>query len=177
MSNPGSGVVVDVHYPSSGGARGAAVACADLRFADVVAEWTVDVAAVAPYQSGEFYRRELPVLEELLSSADEMALLVIDGYVDLAPGRPGLGRYCHETFGVPVIGIAKTAFRGAEHAVPVRRGEASRPIYVTAAGIPKGDAAKLVTDMAGPYRLPDAVRRVDSLARGIAQARDISRGA
>ena len=48
----------------------------------------------------------------------------------------------------------------------VVRGGARRPLYVTAAGLPVADAAALVAGMAGRYRLPDAVRRADALARG-----------
>jgi deoxyribonuclease V len=65
-----------------------------------------------------------------------------------------------------VIGVAKTAFRTAIHAIPVRRGTATRPLYVTTAGIPLSRAATLVKGMAGAHRLPDALRRVDALARG-----------
>jgi deoxyribonuclease V len=91
---------------------------------------------------------------------------VIDGYVDLdRQGRPGLGAHLYKEIGVPVIGVAKSAFRTAEHAVAVRRGTAVKPLYVTAAGIPVDRAAELVARMAGPYRLPDALRRVDRLAR------------
>ena len=85
--------------------------------------------------------------------------------VDLDPqGRPGLGAYLHADLN-GIIGVAKTAFRTASHAVPVHRGDALRPLYVTAAGIPTERAAALVVGMAGPYRLPDALRRVDALAR------------
>jgi endonuclease V-like protein UPF0215 family len=38
-------------------------------------------------------------------------------------------------------------------------------LFVTAAGIPSADAADLVRRMAGRYRLPDALRRADTLAR------------
>jgi deoxyribonuclease V len=65
-----------------------------------------------------------------------------------------------------VIGVAKTAFRSATHAVAVRRGVATRPLYVTAAGLSLEQAAHLVAAMAGPHRLPDALRRVDRLSRG-----------
>ena len=53
-------------------------------------------------------------------------------------------------------------------ASPVVRGSsgATRPLYVTAAGMPAAEAAELVRSMAGRYRLPDALRRVDALARG-----------
>ena len=87
--------------------------------------------------------------------------------VDLDPqGRPGLGAHAHARFDVPVIGVAKTAFATATHAVAIRRGSATRPLYVTAAGLDLDQAADLVTAMAGPFRLPDALRRVDALARG-----------
>ena len=53
-----------------------------------------------------------------------MRLLIVDGYADLDPsGRPGLGAWAYAEFGVPVIGVAKTAFRVATHAVPVARGK------------------------------------------------------
>jgi deoxyribonuclease V len=83
-----------------------------------------------------------------------------------SPVRPGLGAHARAEFGVPVIGVAKTAFATAAHAVPVVRGAAVRPLFVTAAGLPVGEAADLVRAMAGQYRLPDALRRVDALARG-----------
>jgi deoxyribonuclease V len=102
----------------------------------------------------------------VLDGLREMALLVVDGYTDLDPdGRPGLGAHAHAEFGVPVIGVAKTAFRTATHAVPVLRGSSARPLYVTAAGMSRADAADLVWRMAGRHRIPDALRRADALAR------------
>ena len=126
------------------------------------------VSAVDPYRPGEFYRRELPPLKAVIPAADELALIVVDGYVDLDPdGRPGLGAHVHAEFGVPVIGVAKTAFGTATHAARVLRGLSSRPLYVTAAGMTIADAADLVTEMAGRFRLPDALKQVDQLARGL----------
>ena len=63
------------------------------------------------------------------------------------------------------MGVAKSRLRTATHAVPVLRGSSARPLFVTAAGIPSADAADLVRRMAGQYRLPDALRRADTLAR------------
>jgi deoxyribonuclease V len=83
-----------------------------------------------------------------------------------------LGAFAHAEFAVPVIGVAKTAFRAATHAIEVFRGIARRPLYVTAAGIPADHAAELVRHMAGPYRLPDALRRVDTLTRNTAPQAD-----
>ena len=91
---------------------------------------------------------------------------MVDGYVDLDPGgRPGLGAYAYAEFGIPVIGVAKSRFRTATHAVPVVHGSSVRPLFVTAAGMPRPDAADLVRRMAGRYRLPGALRRADTLAR------------
>jgi deoxyribonuclease V len=161
---------VDVHYPASGGARAALVLAGDRAFSQIIAEQTVFVAQVAPYVPGQFFRRELPPLRAVLAGVTGIELLVIDGYVDLAPdGRPGLGAYLHAELGVPVIGVAKTPFAAAAHAVPVLRGHATRPLYVTAAGIPAADAAGIVREMSGKFRMPDALRHVDALARGQSQ--------
>jgi deoxyribonuclease V len=156
---------VDVHYPDEGGARAALVVAADPRFATLVEERVAFVDAVPAYRPGFFFERELPAIRAVLAPVD---LLVVDGYVDLDPeGRPGLGAHVHAEIGRPVIGVAKTAFRSATHAVPVVRGTGARPLYVTAAGIPVGDAAALVSEMAGAHRIPDALRRVDRLARSV----------
>jgi len=173
-------VAVDVHYLSSGSARAAAVVAADARFGEVVAERTEVVAEVLPYRPGEFYLRELPPIRAVLRGLAGLSLLVVDGYADLDPGgrpglgahahldpggRPGLGAHAHAEFGIPVIGVAKTAFHTATHAVPVLRGTSARPLFVTAAGMPRDEAAGLVRHMAGQHRLPDALRRADTLAR------------
>ncbi|MFP5346820.1 MAG: endonuclease V, partial [Actinomycetes bacterium] len=135
--------------------------------ADVGTERTVELVDVAPYRAGQFFVRELPALRAVLADVDGLDLLVVDGYVHLDPeGRPGLGAYAHAEFGVPVIGVAKTLFRTATQAIEVRRGGAARPLYVTAAGLASDEAAMIVERMAGPYRLPDALRRADALARG-----------
>jgi deoxyribonuclease V len=166
-SHPGVVAAVDVHYPVSGGGRAAAVLAADASFERVVAERVTTVREVLPYQPGEFYLRELPPLRTLLASMDPPSLVVVDGYADLDPdGRPGLGAYLHAEFGMPVIGVAKSPFRPATHAIPVLRGASSRPLLVTAAGLPQSDAADLVKRMAGRFRVPDALRRADALARG-----------
>ena len=161
-------VAVDVHYMPCGAAQAAAVVAADATFGQLLADCTGQVAEVPPYQSGQFYLRELPPLHAVLDGLGGVTLLIVDGYADLDPGgRPGLGAQAHAEVGVPVIGVAKTAFHTATHAVPVVRGESSaRPLYVTAAGMSRHQAADLVRRMAGRYRLPDALRRADSLARG-----------
>ena len=82
-------------------------------------------------------------------------------------GRPGLGARVHAESSIPVMGVAKSAFRTATHAAQVVRGRSARPLYITAAGMPVADAARLVGEMAGTFRLPDALKLVDRLARGL----------
>jgi deoxyribonuclease V len=57
----------------------------------------------------------------------------------VAPYQPGLGARAHAEFGIPVIGVAKSQFRTATHAVPVVRGSSGRPLFITAAGMPAAD--------------------------------------
>ncbi len=64
-----------------------------------------------------------------------------------------------------MTGVAKSPFRTAAHVIPVLRGTSARPLHVTAAGMPRADAADLVRHMAGRHLLPDALRRADTLAR------------
>ena len=65
-----------------------------------------------------------------------------------------------------MIGVAKSRFRTAAHAVPIVRGSPMHPLFVTAAGMPGAEVADLVRRMAGRYRLPDALRRADTSRAG-----------
>jgi deoxyribonuclease V len=157
---------VDAHYPAGGGAYAALVVAADPAFRTLTDERVAHVAEVPEYRPGEFYLRELPALRAVLAGAGPFRVLVVDGYVDLDPaGRPGLGAHVAAALGGTVIGVAKTRFRAATHAAEVRRGSAVRPLYVTARGMPVAEAGRLVERMAGPHRIPEALRRVDALAR------------
>lgn len=158
---------VDVYYPDAGGALAALVAAGSPDYGPPWHEHTVVLDEVAPYQPGAFFTRELPALKAVLAGQGPFALLIVDGYVHLdAAGRKGLGAHAHEEFGIPVIGVAKTFFHSATHAIEVRRGSAIKPLYVTAVGTPVDAAVDLVRAMAGPYRMPDALRRVDALTKG-----------
>lgn len=157
---------VDVHYPAAGGARSALVVAADPTYATIVDERTATLKEVAAYEPGSFFRRELPAIRAVLATGGVLDLIIVDGYVDLDPdGRPGVGAWLHKEIGIPVVGVAKTSFQSATHAAHVYRGIATRPLYVTAAGLTVDEAAALVAGMAGPHRLPTALRRVDHLSR------------
>ncbi len=127
------------------------------------------VAPIAPYEPGAFYKRELPCIEAVL--ADVVATLeaiLIDGYVWLGRGRPGLGAHLFDTLGgrVPVVGLAKTSFHDNDVALPVLRGKSNTPLFVTAEGIDAALACDHVRSMAGPHRIPTIVGLADALSRG-----------
>jgi deoxyribonuclease V len=169
-------VAVDVHYLPDGVARAAMVGADERSFSRVTQTRTAMVRAGAPYKPGEFYLRELPPLRAVIQASRDLALIVIDGYVDLDPdGRPGLGAHVYAEFGAPVIGVAKTRFKTATHAARVLRGQSSRPLYVTAAGMTVAEAASVVSEMAGQFRLPDALRLADRLARGWCERQRLDR--
>ncbi|HSQ67434.1 MAG TPA: endonuclease V [Polyangiaceae bacterium] len=128
--------------------------------------------APADYVPGSFYLRELPHLLRILEIAERERrvrpeVVLIDGYVSLGPDRPGLGEHLHRALGgrTPVVGVAKTAFRGAVHATAVKRGTSERPLYVTAIGIAQSEAAAGVEAMHGAHRVPTMLRRVDRACR------------
>lgn len=159
---------VDVQY----GETLAAAACVTFHAwpdAAPAGEFTAIVSDPAPYVPGELWRRELPCILAVLGAlASPPAVIVVDGYVWLdAQERPGLGAHLFEALQgrTPVIGVAKTAFRGSEHASAVRRGGSERPLYVTSRGISAADAAKAIEGMDGEYRLPSLLKRVDRLCR------------
>jgi deoxyribonuclease V len=159
---------VDVDYREDGAVAG----CVLFR------EWTDDRAdselvarsrLAAPYEPGRFYLRELPPLLAVLALVRvPLATVVIDGYVWLG-NAPGLGARLHDALEgrVPVIGVAKKPWAVGEDttAVAVMRGRSAKPLYVTAAGIDAGAAARLVAGMHGAYRLPALLKAVDRLVR------------
>ena len=74
------------------------------------------------FAAGALEPRRCAVLDDLSG----LGLLVVDGYADLTPAAaPGLGAHAHAEFGIPVIGVAKSRFRTATHAVPVVRGSSA----------------------------------------------------
>ncbi|MCA9705979.1 MAG: endonuclease V, partial [Myxococcales bacterium] len=122
----------------------------------------------APYVPGQLYLRELPCLLAVLERvARPLDAVLVDGYAVLDDlGRPGLGAHLHAALErrVPVVGVAKTHFRGST-AVEVLRGGSTRPLYVTAVGMGPERAAEGVGRMHGPHRIPTLLRRVDRLCR------------
>ena len=141
----------------------------------VFREWTDAAHAVEhfvvcheieSYIPGLFYRRELPCLLAVIREIQQpLSAIVIDGYVNLGD-KPGLGMHLWDALGrhTPIIGVAKTAFHAAS-ACEIKRGASNSPLFITTIGFDLDEAANCIQQMAGQYRIPDLLRRVDQLAR------------
>lgn len=163
---------LDVHYKGAG-ARAACVLCESWSSQLPSATQVQDIGTVEAYEPGNFFRRELPCILSvlrLLPSLPDVA--VVDGYVWLSSvRRPGLGAYLHEALGrsTPVVGVAKSAFVGAESCsavVRVFRGTSGNPLFVTAVGLELEAAAHHVQQMAGKHRIPEMMKITDQLSKG-----------
>src|SRR6185369_8923571 len=131
-------------------------------------ERRVPLSNVQQYEPGQFFRRELPCLLAVLKVLPTADVILIDGYVWLGDGnKPGLGAHLYKSLSerTPVIGVAKTKFKGADSAAEVLRGRSTRPLFITAAGMSQECAAAHIRSMQGLYRIPTLLKRVDSLCR------------
>lgn len=123
------------------------------------------------YESGAFYKRELPCILSLLTKIDlkEGDLIIVDGYVTLDnSGKIGLGGYLYEFLNkkYPVIGIAKNGFASEDDLrKTVFRGESKTPLFLTAVGIDTNDIKTKVENMYGAYRIPTLLKKLDQLTR------------
>lgn len=120
------------------------------------------------YVPGQFYKRELPPLLKVYKNIEEkIDLIIIDGFVSLANGEKGLGAHFYHRLNkeIPLIGVAKTLFKGASDYVTIYRGLSSRPLYVSSIGTELDAAAQLIKNLKGDNRIPDILKRVDQLTR------------
>ena len=163
-------LATDVHYRGDQAAVAAGILFphwAEAAVTRVIVKTTEGVAAYAP---GEFYKRELPCLLNLLTEIDTpLETVVIDGYVSLgARRRPGLGMRLYEAMGgkVPVIGVAKSLFTGTDPGCALWRGTSRTPLYVTAVGMPLDEAKRRVLSMHGEHRIPTLLKQADRVSRG-----------
>jgi deoxyribonuclease V len=158
---------LDVYYDEAR-SRGlaAAVVFHDWGDSQPAAEYTAVVEKIEPYVPGQFFRRELPCLLAVIAKIKEpLHLLIVDGYVTL-DSNPGLGQHLLQNLNhrIPVIGVAKTRFHGAT-ASEVFRGTSQSPLFITAAGLDRIEAANHIRSMHGRHRLPALLKRVDEIGR------------
>ncbi|WP_456439817.1 endonuclease V [Psychroserpens sp.] len=123
------------------------------------------------YVSGEFYKRELPCILSLLKKIDlnNCEAIIIDGFVVLDDNnRLGLGGYLYHELNckIPIIGVAKNDFSRIEnHKVKIFRGNSKKPLYITTKGIDLKLASEKITNMSGEYRIPELLKKADSIGR------------
>lgn len=163
---PGKILAVDVQYNGSTGHIGGALfeRWSDEKFT----EWANRRNGVADYKSGSFYERELPclvTLVEMVLKSQLLSTIIVDGYVDLGLGIPGLGRHLFNALNqkIHVVGVAKTPLKHTP-SVEILRGTSKKPLYITSTGDAAADAV-LVKSMAGPDRIPHMLRHADRIAR------------
>jgi deoxyribonuclease V len=159
---------VDVGYHADPSACAACLLFKDWADEQPLQERSLCIDRVAPYVPGRFYERELPAILAVIEPfVLQIETILIDGYVYLDAGRPGLGAKLFESLDqkVAVVGVAKTRFREAEKVVEIKRGQSARPLFVTTAGISLAQAAVGIERMHGAFRIPTLLKRVDQLSR------------
>ncbi len=137
----------------------------DFELSDIIYE-------VNEYESGAFYKRELPCLLSIIDKLPinpDKDILVIDGYVVLSDDQKlGLGGYLfNELRGkIPVIGVAKNNFFTLNTLKKeVFRGESKKPLYVTAMGIDLQEVSSHISNMHGEFRMPTILKLADQRCR------------
>lgn len=138
----------------------------------VAFQLTESIHEVNDYESGSFYKRELPCLISILNKIDldsKKDVLVIDGFVVLDDeGKLGLGGYLYKHLNqqIPVVGVAKNNFATIDQLKrEVLRGESAKPLYITAAGMDLDEASSNVASMHGDFRMPTILKLVDTFCR------------
>ncbi|OCA73631.1 endonuclease V [Chryseobacterium arthrosphaerae] len=123
------------------------------------------------YESGAFYKRELPCILSLLQKITLKSgdIIIVDGYVTLDnEGKSGLGGHLYKALDekYPVVGIAKNEFTTPDtERRSVFRGESRTPLFLTAKGIDVDEIKTRVEQMHGAYRMPTLLKKLDQLSR------------
>jgi deoxyribonuclease V len=162
-------VIIDVDYRDNNTAIASAIIFNDCKTDDVINTYSVSVENILPYESGSFYKRELPCILKVLGVITEFIdLIIIDGYVSLGDeNNKGLGEHLsgaiHEK--IPIIGIAKNKFQGISDDHEIFRGVSKKPLFITVIDYDLKNAKEMVISMHGENRLPTFVKMVDKLCR------------
>ncbi len=160
-------VCYDVHYDGDR-AKACAVVFETGFEEQTVSRYCVHVKPESDYVSGQFYKRELPCILSVHKEIRETpTLAIIDGFVTLDGSKRGLGGHLYLALGgkMPVIGVAKTFYRGCTRYMKVYRGVSRRPLFVTCCGMELPHAASFVKSLRGQNRVPDVLAEVDHLTR------------
>ncbi len=160
-------LAVDVHYSEETGYV-AGVGFHSWTDQSAITTYSSTVTNIAAYTPGQFYKRELPCITQLLEKhALTPAIIIVDGYVHLPGGKAGLGKHLFDSLqgAYPIIGVAKNLFPGTHPRHELLRGSSQRPLYITSEGIATNEAKKHIAEMFGQNRIPALLKQVDRLAR------------
>ncbi len=169
-------LILDVHYQENPQTKQTTASVAGIRFQGIVknnilSTHTIKIDNVAPYQSGQFYKREMPCILALLVEINEpYDCIIVDGYVYLdGEQKEGLGKhlYNHLTDKKSIIGIAKNKFFDISENYAVYRGVSKHPLYVTSVDFDNQKALQIVKNLEGEHKLPNIVKMVDKLSRNL----------
>lgn len=129
---------------------------------------TTIINEVAEYQSGQFYKRELPCILQLLKKIDTSNLeaIIVDGHVYVNNDKTlGLGGHLYHGLNkkIPIIGVAKKSFVNTDKvSFPIYRGESKVPLYISAIGYDVENAIQNIINMKGNYRIPTILQILDT---------------
>ena len=161
-------LAVDSHYQADC-AHVAGVAFETWSAAHPQAVYCSQVPGARAYVPGEFYKRELPgILTLLREHRLSPATIVIDSYVYLdGAAKPGLGKHLYDALNgrTRIIGVAKSPLPGIRSPYTLLRGSSSRPLYVTAEGVPLASAKTCLAAMHGGHRIPTLLKMADRECR------------
>lgn len=134
-----------------------------------LSEVTASLKGMRNYIPGSFYLRELPAILELMNKLNETPeAVIIDGYVWLgSEKKDGLGGRLYKALNgrVPVIGVAKSAFKDTPEETKLFRGKSIRPLFITSAGMDLEEAKTYILHMHGMNRIPTLLKKADELSR------------
>ena len=125
------------------------------------------IEGVAEYESGKFYKRELPCILSLLNKFEigRIKTIIVDGYTTIDnKGENGLGGYLYDSLKrkIPVVGIAKNRYKlNSMNAKEILRGNSSKPLFISTLGIDLDLVAEKVKSMHGDFRIPTILKMLD----------------
>lgn len=164
-------LAIDVHY------EGETAFVAGITFSEPTQKepdhiYYSELEVPGEYESGEFYKRELPCIIKLIEENNLFpSVVIIDGFTYLdSQHSVGLGARLESYFSdegkdVGVIGVAKNSRKDTPQSWEVLRGSSAKPLYVKAAGMNDDVARKIISEMHGDFRHPTLLKLVDQLCR------------
>lgn len=159
-------IAIDVHY-REGIAKTVSIEFEDWNASEPTNIHVVEIPETADYVPGQFYKRELPCILEILKRSDlsKVDCIIVDGYVFLDDlEKKGLGSYLFETLAgqIPIVGVAKRSFHAIDKlVVPIKRGQSNNPLFITSQGVDLKEMATKIKVMHGDFRIPTLLKILD----------------